>query len=155
MKEHSMRMSTFTAILLLSLSLTPVSSFAQSKPSIGPPEDAKDLTTRMSEIIDFLDSRYYASSVSWPEHVVLCYQLARGVDPTILEFAVINGNATDLNLDRRTALAIAIAGDEEKPTWDQVREFLGTDRSVLDFQSSPGTLKTAEILASASEKEIL
>ena len=141
------------AILLLSLSLTSISSFAQSRPTIEPP-DAEVLTKRMSEIIDFVDSRHYAASVSWPEHIVLCYQLAQGVDPTLLQFALINNNVAELNLGRRAALAIAIAGDEEKPTWDQVRQFLGNDRSVLDFQSSPGTLKTAEILASASEKEI-
>lgn len=149
-----MRMSTLTAILLISLSLTPVSSLAQSSPSSEPPADAKDLMTRMSEIVDFLDSRSYASSVSWPEHIVLCHQLAQGVDPTLVEFAVINGSVCELASARRAVLAIAIAGDEEKPTWDQVREFLGK-RSVLDFQSSPGTRKSAEMLASASKKEIL
>ncbi len=148
-----MRRFTLPAILLLALFLTPGSSFAQGR-TAPPPADAAELTKRMSDIIDFLDSRAYASSVSWPEHIVLCYQLARGVDPTLLEFAVINDNGTDINLDRRTVLAIAIAGDQEKPTWNQVRGFLA-NRSALDFQSSASTLKSAEILASASKEDIL
>jgi PKD repeat protein len=148
--------TTFTALAeatppIRDLSIAPPSS---QSGRTAPPADAEDLKSRMSEIIDFVDSRTYASSVSWQEHIVLCFQLARGVDPTLLEFSVINGSATDLHLDRHEVLAIAIAGEKEEPTWVQVRKFLD-QRSVLDFQSSPSTLQSAQILASASRAEIL
>jgi len=147
-----MRISVPMFVLLFlasAISLAQISISADS-----PPQDAAALTEGMSEIIDYIDSPQYATEVSWPEHIVLCYQLARGTDPTLLEFTIINDNRTEIAMDRRTALAIAIAGDKELPTWDQVRTFLG-NRSSLDFQSSPSTLNTAQTLATASTKDIL
>ncbi len=148
-----MRISALRVISLLTLFLTPVISIAQTKPN-KPPPDAADLTTRMTEIIDHIDSLAYAEEVSWPEHIVLCYQLSRGVDPTLLEFTIINENLNEFPIDRHTVLAIAIAGDSEMPTWDQIRTFLDTT-FTSDFQSSASTRDKAQALASATKAEIL
>jgi len=149
-----MRKFSFLAGLLLTLLLTSFNSLAQLSISNQPPRDAAVLTEQMREIIDLIDSAAYATDVSWPEHIVLCYQLTRGADPTLLEFAVLNASLEEIEIDRHTVLAIAIAGEREMPSWDQIRTFLGT-RSVLDFQSSPSILSTVQALASASTADIL
>lgn len=117
------------------------------------PRDGAFLMRQMSEIIDYIDSPEYAAEVSWPEHIVLCYQLVRGKDPSLVEFTIINHNRRQLEMDRHTVLAMVLADKHEVPTWEQVRQF-ESNHSVFDFRSTPRTLSKAEELAATPVESI-
>lgn len=148
-----MKISFIRCVTFMSLFLTSFTSIAQLDISARPPRDARQITEQMTAIIDHIDSQEYADQVTWEEHVVLCYQLARGTDPTLVEFTLLV-NLCSLGFSRHTALAMVIAEDQVQPTWAQVREFL-TNRSALDFQTTPSTLSTAQALSAVPREQIL
>lgn len=151
-----MKTSVFLAISTVFLSFISASALAQFSLEDRvrkPPPDAAALTAQMTQIIDHIDSPEYAAQVSWGEHVVLCYRLTRGVDPTLVEFTLLT-NLCNLGFSRHTALAMVMADDKIMPTWDQVRDFLA-NRSMQDFQTTTSISNTALTLGSASPQAIL
>lgn len=121
---------------------------------LSEPADAASIQRRMQEVIDFLDSPSYAQMVSWDEHVVLVYRLARGRMPSPLEFFLLHAFHEDIGLTRSAALSVALRGRALWPTWEQCRAFLNRV-NVADFGSDQAVRQMARELAAVPRWRII
>ena len=118
------------------------------------PLDAASIQSRMQNLIDFLDSPQYKQAVSWGEHVVLCYRLARRRAPTIFEYYLLDALRQDIGFPRSAVLSVALRGKKRSPSWDQCRNF--TDRvNVSRFRTSKKIANQARKLAKTPRQQII
>jgi hypothetical protein len=117
------------------------------------PADAASIQQGMQEVIDFLDSPGYAELVSWDEHVVLVYKLARGRDPTPLEVFLLGAFREDIGMKRSTVLSVALRGSARRTTWAQCRDFLERVK-LSDFRADLEVTEAARRLATVPLSEI-
>lgn len=88
------------------------------------PRDAASIKGEMQRLIDHVDGPGYAQAVSWDEHIVVSYRLGQGRDPTVVEFTLLRALHENLDLERSSAVSMALRGTEPRTTWDQCRELL-------------------------------
>jgi hypothetical protein len=117
------------------------------------PADATSIQQKIQDVIDFLDSPDYAEIVSWDEHVVLVYKLARGREPTPLEFFLLRAFLEDIGMKRSTALSVALRERARRTTWAQCRDFLNRVK-ISDFRADSDVREAARRLAAVPPSEI-
>ncbi len=117
------------------------------------PADAASIQRGIQEVIDFLDSPGYAELVSWDEHVVLVYKLARGREPTPLEFFLLWALREDIGMKRSTVLSVALREKTRRTTWAQCRDFLKRVK-LSDFRADSDVREAARRLAAVPASEI-
>ncbi|MEE8526098.1 MAG: hypothetical protein V3T72_19340, partial [Thermoanaerobaculia bacterium] len=122
-------------------------------PPVGGPIDEAALRRQLEKVIDHLDSPGYAADVSWEQHVVLCYLLARGRPPAPVELAIIEGNRLDPGLHRGDVLALALGGEEARERWLGIRRFLAR-HDASSFRPTASVTATARRLAQTPGAEI-
>ena len=116
-------------------------SFAQS-----PDEDA--LRTRMKMAMDALDSSKSLAAVPWDEYVALLYARLQGREPTLREFAALRGLRRSVGLKPSEALSLVLRGEEDCPTYAQIRVFLES-KDAGAFASTAQSRAVARDLAAA------
>ena len=89
------------------------------------PQDTGSIERQMGRVIEFLDSGVYERTVSWDEHVVLCYELAHGREPAPEELLLLRGYREDLGIPYSSALSFVLRGGMPALTWATCRDFLG------------------------------
>ena len=118
------------------------------------PADAESIQSRLQAVIDYLDSPQYSRLVSWNEHVVLSYRLARGRAPTALEFYLLGMLRYDIGFSRSAVLSVALRAEAPYPGWSQCRDFV-RQVAASDFRSSYRTRTSARRLARTPRLEIM
>lgn len=108
-------------------------------------QDPETVRAQYDQIIAHLDSPTYARDVSWEEHLVLSYQIARDRDPTPLEFLVLQLLNAHGALKRSDILAVALREDDQALTWDRCAQSLGK-LELEKFRSTPETRDTVKKL---------
>ena len=88
-------------------------------------QDTGSIEQQMGRMIDLLDSHVYEQTVSWDEHVVLCYGLAHGREPAPEELLLLRGYREDLGIAHSTALSFVLRGRMPALTWATCLDFLG------------------------------
>lgn len=109
--------------------------------------------SEMETLIDWLDSAAYGRSVWWGEHVVLCYRLAQGRDPSLAEFAIINMLREHPGLKRSEVLGLALATDDGAVSWEKCGAFLSGNKAEA-FQTNDSVRLIARALATRPPSEV-
>lgn len=121
---------------------------------VSHPSDAASIRRRMDKMIAFLDSPVYARAVSWEEHIVLTYRLARGRLPKPLEFFLLMSLREDIGMTRSAALSVALRGKEARTTWAHCRSFLNRV-DISDFFAGQNIKDNARLLAKTPRSHLL
>ncbi len=98
---------------------------------------------QLERINDRIGSPEYAAEVSWDEHVVLSYRLARDRDPTEAEFEMLHRLRYDPGIDREGVLILALGGAAEEERLANARRFLAV-HDASEFRPDPSV--TAEVM---------
>ncbi len=110
--------------------------------------------SEMEALIDWLDSAAYGRSVWWGEHVVLCYRLAQGRDPSLAEFAIINMLREHPGLKRSEVLGLALATEDDAISWEKCDAFLSGNKAD-SFKSNDNIRLMARALAARPPSEVV
>ena len=118
------------------------------------PNDAESIQHKLQRIVDYLDSPQYSRSVSWNEHVVLSYILARGQAPTPFEFYLLGMLRDDIGFTRSAVLSVALRAEAPYPDWAQCRNFVNRF-AASDFHSSYQIKTTVRGLERTPRRKII
>lgn len=116
---------------------------------LAQPPDEAALRQRMTNYITVLDAPKSFAAGSWDEFIVLLYGRLQSREPTLREFALLQGLHRSAGLRASEALSLVLRGEEVCPTYSQIAAFLDSDKA-LRFVSTEATRAKSRELSEAS-----